>query len=135
MATTVGLSFKELTVAASAAGPYWGHAVGDLQSGVAVAAGAMTGTLKHVSSGTLAADWGPGNFVALAFSDPDSTAVSHRVGLRPSEGSGLVELDSDMDGVFKVTDKDAQRLVVETVGASGVTRQYYDLSGLVCEGA
>lgn len=90
-----------------------------------------------MDSGALATDWGAGNFIALTFtpSEDDTEATTYRVGLVPSQGSGLVELDSDMDGVFKVTDKDAQRFVVETANAdrSRVSEQYYDLSGLVLE--
>lgn len=106
----------------------------DLQSSIAVADGAVTGTLKYVSEGALATDWGPGNFIALKFVpsqlDGDCTYL---VGLEPSAGTGLLELDEDMDGVFKVTDKDAQRLVVITSGAAGAARQEYGLSGLTLE--
>ena len=104
-----------------------------------MADGKITGTLKHVSSGALVDTWGPGNFIALKFTaDEDDTtagATKYFVGLNPSEGSGLVQLDSDMDGVFKVTDKDRQWFVVETSNADGthVTRQTYDLSGLTLE--
>lgn len=111
----------------------------DLQSGISVENGAVTGTLKYVSTGALATDWGPGNFVALEFvpsaADTAAGANTYRVGLKPSVSSGILELDSDMDAVLRVTDKDAQVLVVETVGANGATlRQEYDLSGLTCEG-
>lgn len=132
---TVGLTFVELTVAASAAGPYWGHTVASLQENIAVEDGAVSGTLKYVSSGTLANDWGPGNFIALAFSDADSKATKHRVGLKPSVSSGLVELDSDMDAVIKVTDKIAQNLVVESTDGVRRHRTVYDLSQLVCQEA
>lgn len=52
----------------------------------------------------------------------------------PSVSSGLVELlgDQDMNGVFKVTDKDAQ--VFKLVITNGITSkvQTLDLSGLTC---
>lgn len=104
----------------------------DLQSGIEVADGAITGTLKFVSEGALPAKWGEGNFLALKFtpSESDEGTIWYRVGLDPSQGSGLVQLDSDMDAVFKVTDKDEQVLVVETVSRERTTRQEYDLSGL-----
>ena len=97
-----------------------------------MADGAITGTLKYVDSGALATDWGAGNFIALKFtpSESDEGVSYYRVGLDPSQGSGLVKLDSDMDGVFKVTDKDEQVLVVETVSRYRTTRKEYDLSGL-----
>lgn len=85
-----------------------------------------------MTSGALARDWGEGYFMALKFTNPDSDATSLRVGLDPSEGAGLVELDADMDGVFKVTDKDAQ--VFRTVSSRGTRTsekaKAYDLSGL-----
>lgn len=104
----------------------------DLQSGITVAEGAITGTLKHVATGALPAKWGAGNFIALKFtpSASDDGVLGYRVGLDPSQGSGLQWLDSDMDGVWKVTDKDEQVLVVETVSRERTTRQEYDLSGL-----
>jgi hypothetical protein len=55
--------------------------------------------------------------------------------MEPSQGSGLVELlgDPDMDGAFKVTDKDAQRFVMVATNSAGqVARAAFDLSGLTC---
>ena len=69
----------------------FGHTVSDLQTDVAVADGAITGTLAYTKTGQLKKDWGPGNFLALKFSDIDADATSVLVGLEPSEGSGLVE--------------------------------------------
>lgn len=89
-----------------------------------------------MDSGALATDWGAGNFMALKFSDIDPRAVSVKVGLDESVSSGLVEIlgDPDMNGVFKVTDKDAQVFVVESWDSEGnVERQTFDLSGLTVE--
>lgn len=74
--------------------------------------------------------------MALKFSDIDPRAVSVKVGLDESVSSGLVEIlgDPDMNGVFKVTDKDAQVFVVESRDSEGnVKRQTFDLSGLTVE--
>lgn len=64
----------------------------------------------------------------------DEAATSVKVGMDPSVSSGLVELlgDPDMNGVFKVTDKDAQ--VFKLVITNGITSkvQTLDLSGLTC---
>ena len=71
----------------------------------------------------------------MKFTDLDPDAVSVRVGLEPSQGSGLVEIinDPDKDGVFKVTNKDTQKFKVVQETASGETRvQRFDLSGLTC---
>ena len=113
----------------------WGHSVSDLQTGVSVSNGAITGTLKYVDSGTLAHDWGAGNFLALKFSNIDSDATSVLVGLEPSQGSGLVELinDPDKNGVFKVTNKKKQKLVVKSSGQGFSIIQKFDLSGLALQ--
>lgn len=98
---------------------------------------AITGTLKYMSESNAITDvWGPGNFIALEFDDIDPEAVSIKVGLEPSQGSGLVEIinDPDKDGVFKVTDKNAQNFKVVQTDADGKVKiQRFDLSGLTCE--
>lgn len=106
----------------------------DLQSGIEVEDGAITGTLKYVDSGALATDWGAGNFIALKF-DPALAdgECTYRVGLVPSVSSGFVQLDEDMDAVMKVTDKDSQKLVVITCKGYNESEQVYDLSGLTCQ--
>lgn len=112
----------------------FGHTVSDLQTDVAVADGAITGTLAYTKTGQLKKDWGPGNFLALKFSDIDADATSVLVGLEPSEGSGLVELinDPDKNGVFKITNKDTQKLVVMQRTSKFNLIQRFDLSGLTC---
>lgn len=102
---------------------------------MSVSGGKVTGTLKYLSTGALATDWGAGNFLALKFTDIDSDATSVKVGLEPSEGSGLVEIidDPDKDGVFKITDKDAQKFVVVQSDGLYTKKQTYDLSELTLE--
>ncbi len=111
----------------------WGTLVSDMQTGLQVSGHSITGTLANLTEGQLVTDWGAGHFMALKFvkNDPDVTSV--KVGLTPSEGSGLVELDEDMNGVFKVTDKDAQRFTVQQSDSTDTSTVYYDLSGLILE--
>lgn len=106
-----------------------------MQTGVTVANGAITGTLHYLSSGQLVTDWGAGNFLALKFTDIDSDATSVKVGLEPSVSSGLVEIinDPDKNGVFKITDKDAQKFVVVQSDGVFTRKQTWDLSGLTVE--
>lgn len=111
----------------------FGTKVSAMQSGVVVADGAITGTLKFIQggiaeSGPLAGD---GNFMALKFVDPnDCETVA--VGLDPSAGTGMVELDSDMNGVFKISATTQVLKVVAT--KNGVARtQTFDLTGLTLE--
>ena len=99
---------------------------------MAVADGAVTGTLKFLDTGAIPAVWGDGNFMVLKFtSDLDPEKIY--VGMDPSVSSGLVHLDSDMNGVFKVTNKDTQTLVVDAFNGDFWSRTSFDLSGLTCE--
>lgn len=111
----------------------FGRKVSTMQSGITIANGAITGTLKYLSSGAIAQDWGPGNFICLKFPDADLENTTVKVGLDPTQGSGLVELDSDKNGVFKVTDKNAQQFVVLITSGASHKIQTYSLSGLTCE--
>ena len=103
-----------------------------MQSDVAVANGAITGTLNELTSGALVDTWGAGHFLALKFTDLDPAATSVKVGLDPSQSSGLVEIidDPDKNGAFKITSTTQQFKVVTTVGTETKT-QTFDLSGLV----
>ena len=75
--------------------------------------------------------------MGLKFANPDPLATSVKVGLKPSQGSGLVELDSDMLGVFKVDDANlaTQKFVVESTNATyGMkTTQEFSLADLTLE--
>lgn len=105
--------------------------VSDLQDDdVEVTGNKITGTLKYIDYGTLKDVWGAGYFLCLKFSDVDATATSVSVGLKPTEGSGMAELDEDMNAVFKITDKGNQKLKVVSTDGTRSTVQTYDLSGL-----
>ena len=110
----------------------WGTLVSDMQSGVAVADGKITGTLNELTSGALVDTWGAGHFLALKFTDLDPAATSVKVGLDPSQSSGLVEIidDPDKNGAFKITSTTQKFKVVTTVGTQTKT-QTFDLSDLV----
>ena len=108
-----------------------------MQSDIAIANGKITGNLAYLdenTGGEIVPIWGEGNFIALHFSNFDVTADRVLVGLDPSVSSGLVDVlgDPDHSGVFKITNKNTQRFVVQTVNGSQVATQYYDLSSLVC---
>lgn len=113
----------------------FGTSVSDMQSNVAVANGKITGTLKYLSSGALAQQWGAGHFLALKFSGLDANATSVKVGLDPSQSSGLVEIttDPDKNGAFKITDKANQVFKVVTTDGTNTRVQIFDLSGLTLE--
>ena len=110
----------------------FGRKVKTMQTGITVSSTAITGTLKYIASGAIAQDWGAGYFLNLKFPDADLTKTV-KVGLSPSAGSGLVELDNDKNGVFKITDKNTQKFVVLQVDGLAHKTQEFDLSGLTLE--
>lgn len=114
---------------------FWGTTASEMQSGITVAGEAITGTLKKLTSGQLVTDWGEGYFIGLGFDNFSSglTYADVKVGLHNSEGSGLVTLDSDKLGVFKITNKDTQKLMVVQSKDGATKTQYFDLSGLTFE--
>ena len=116
--------------------------VKDIQTGINVkgTAGAgntaITGTLKFVEggisqSGPLSGD---GYFLAMDFNADDWAEYDDvKVGLNPSEGTGLVSIidDPDKNAVFKITDKDTQVFVIEYTPKNGsAITVNYNLSGL-----
>lgn len=122
---------SNVTIASPAANTdFWGTKTSDMQSSVAVANGAITGTLKKLTSGQLVTDWGEGYFLSLAFTKNNAKADDIKVGLEPSVSSGLVSLDADMLGVFKITDKNAQKFVAICYDGDISYKQTFDLSGL-----
>ena len=113
----------------------YGYTVSDLQTDVELRGDTFYGTLKYVSEGQLADYWGAGNFLAVDYSDENSTGATYKVGYHPSEGSGFVELTVPDDGAGKVTDPKNQCLYVfKTVGGVEHT-QIFKLSGLKLEAA
>lgn len=108
--------------------------VSDMQSDISISGSTITGTLKYLGGdNAITQVWGPGNFICLKFPDADIENTTVRVGLEPSQGSGLVELDPDKNGVFKITDKLRQKFCVEMTVNGETVVQRYDLSGLTCE--
>lgn len=103
--------------------PWTDKTPADMQSNIVISGDEVTGELKFIEgglspSGPLAGD---GYFMALKFSNLASglTFANVKVGLDPSIGTGMVTLDSDLNAVFKVTDKDNQILKVIQQDAQG----------------
>lgn len=72
-----------------------------------------------------------GHFLALKFVAPDGATV--KVGLTNSEGSGMVELDSDMNCVLRIANNRKQKLVVEATLDGLTTHEEFSLVGLTLE--
>lgn len=115
----------------------FGTKVSDMQTGITVNDGKISGTLKFIEgglaeSGPLAGD---GNFLALHWSDPDEKATSLTVGLDPSaSGMEPVECidDTDRNGVFKISSTDQVLKLTQSDGEH-TNEQTFDLSGLTLE--
>ena len=106
----------------------FGTAVSDMQTNVAVGDDKITGTLKFIegglaTSGPLAGD---GNFLALKFSADWAEYTSVKVGLDPSQQTGLVEIidDPDKNGVFKITSNTQVFKVVAQNTTETITKTY-----------
>lgn len=124
---------------ADATYPWTDKKPSDFQSDVAISGGEITGELKFIEgglspSGPLAGD---GYFLALKFDNFASglTYANVKVGLVPSSsGMALQTLDSDKNAVFKITDKNTQKVKTVQEDANGHKNiQYFGLSGLELE--
>lgn len=100
-----------------------------MQSGITVSGNKITGTLIKQTTGVPAEYWGEGYFIGLKFT-PDSDATVTKVGLAPSEGTGLLPLDEDNLAMFKITNKDKQILKVVSSRTGEEKTWTFDLSGL-----
>ena len=132
--------FDKLTVEPENQGTsMWNVPVSSLQgSDVTITGDKITGTIKYLSGSNAITDvWGPGNFLALKWSDPAAAATSLKVGLEPSAGSGMVEAidDNDRNGIFKISSKNTQKLKLVVSNNQHATVQTYDLSGLTVQSA
>lgn len=106
----------------------------DMQTNLAVSGNAFTGTLKNISdgtvwdSGTWSAEESTGHFMFVkATGVPEGAVATVELynGIHPA-----VTLDSDLNVVVRITDKDNQKLIL-TVAYGGVREQkIYGLNGL-----
>lgn len=121
---------------AAASKVYWGTRVSNMQTGIDVEDGFITGTLKFIQGGIAPGTLeGDGNFMALKFINEDADSV--KVGLVPSStGMDLQTLDEDMDCVFKVTGEvgGVQQVLKVVTKKNGIEKtQVFDISGLTLE--
>lgn len=108
----------------------YGKRVGDLQENIQIQDAAITGTLKY-ATGVAAFDVGEqdGNFLVLGLTAKPGVTIKTKV-VGGTHGETLVD-----DGfcMYRITNKDEQRIEVRTEGdGEGVTHTY-DLSGLTTQ--
>ena len=103
-----------------------------MQADITVSNGVILGKLKNVTGYTGFSDdpaLQSGHFIALKFTAPEGATV--KAGLVPSEGSGLVTLDSDMNGVWRLSDTKSQIFKTIVTASDGkATTKTFDISGL-----
>lgn len=111
--------------------------VSDLQDDIEITGSKVTGTLKFLSGSNAITDvWGEGYFFAFTLADNVFTGLdSVKVGVQPSQGTGLVEIidDPDKNGIVKIGDDVTQKFIIEQTKGSQKKRQVFDLSGLELE--
>lgn len=111
----------------------YGMAVSDLQSDIAIADGAITGTLKYVTDYTgFSGDPNlqSGNYLSLKIADEDAQSIEVSIGDR-----GPVEVKEDGFIVIRLTSEDlSDELVITDIDDIERETVTLDLSGLVLEG-
>ena len=124
-----------MTVSPADKPSYWGTDVADIQEDISVDGDKISGTLKYYDDETksLVQTWGEGYFIALKFGDIDQNTTKTMVGIHPTQGSGLVELDSDKDAVIKVKSTTQKIKTVQSDAQGHKNIQYFDLSGITLE--
>lgn len=111
----------------------------DFQSDIVVNGSEVTGALKFIEGGLSPAGplSGDGYFLAVKFDDFSTglTYANVKVGLVPSaSGMALQTLDSDKNAVFKVTDKNVQKIkTVQSDNAGHTNVQLFSLKELTLE--
>lgn len=97
---------------------------------------AIGGTLKFLSGSNAITDyWGEGYFFAFTMNldgNDWSKYDSVKVGVEPSQGSGLVEIieDPDKNGIVKIGNDVTQKFVILAKKGTQTKKQVFDLSGL-----
>ena len=109
---------------------FWGTLASQMQSSIAIANRAITGTLTKLTSGSLVDVWGAGYFIGLKFTKTNPKTDTIKVAMNPSVSSGLVALEDDGLAVFKITNKSAQSLICVSYAGEIQYTQTYDVSGL-----
>lgn len=110
--------------------------VSTYQTDITVSGGKIRGKLKFVEGGLAASGplAGDGYFLALSLYDNTFTSLdSVKVGLKPSYGTGLVEILNDPDKVvvMKIKDKNKQKFkIVQSRTGYNDNTQIFDLSEL-----
>ena len=114
----------------------YGKAVSALQEDVVINDKFIKGTLHYVTGYTGFSDdtaKQEGNYLALDFTASDgATTTAQLVG---PNGTDAIDVSTDMYAVFRITDKNAQKIRVSSTLNSDTVVKTYSLAGLVLERA
>lgn len=106
-----------------------------MQTGIEFGDGLITGTLKYITGWTAFSgnpEYQNGNFLVI-HCDANSDATI-KVGMFPNQdGKGMITLDSDGLAVLRVTDKDAQEVVVQAINVDSGIEKRFSLAGLTLQ--
>ena len=113
----------------------YGLQVDTLQEGIRVTENAITGNLKLVDSYPQFGDEeasNPGHYLALDVTVPEGSTVTTKIdgGTKPD----YVDLTSDKFCVYRIKDKDTQKIKIKTRKGEEEVEKTYSLTGLVLQG-
>lgn len=111
----------------------FGKSVSDLQSNIVIGTNSITGTLHYIENYTgFSSDVSEqsGNYLALKFGAESGAVTTVQV---VNGTHGPVELDSDMNCVFRIADKSTQSIKVVSTKNGKSTTKTYSLTGLTVE--
>ena len=128
-----------LTVDANSFGSVnlFGKTASNLQSGITISNGSISGTLLYVSdySAAFAGSEASGNYLALHCAVAENTSATITVEVVGGQ-HGPVTLDEDGIVVLRIADKDAQSVrVIATASGYSTTTRTFILTGLTLNGA
>lgn len=116
-----------------------GKAITDLQSGITISNGSISGTLKYLAdytgfSGNVAEQ--SGNYIALKFDIPNVDTSKYTIQVSLIGGDhGAVTLDSDGICIFRIKNVNQKIKAVATADGLPTVTKVYSLNNLVLEAA
>ena len=109
----------EVTIPADST-DWWGTTEAQLGS-LTMSGGKITGTLNKITTGQIVTDWGEGYFLGIKVENSDAEKIF--VGLDPTQGSGLVQLEDDGLALLKLANPDngafTQKVTIVQIDENG----------------
>lgn len=108
-------------------GEYLGKSASDLQDNIVITGRDITGTLKQITFEEFSnnPEETTGHYLVLSLTAPEKVTIKTKIG-----DSGVEKEVSDGYCIYRVKDKDKQKIYVITEKDGDSYRQIYNLSGL-----